>query len=85
MNFKWGRKGYLASVIFRTFEHVHGMTDLPKTIRHPAAGRRDVGAAWAIDTLTGAAAIRPLSSSAYRPRRKRAMTIQVKIADSEAR
>jgi hypothetical protein len=31
-----GTKGYLASVIFRTFEHVHGMTDLPKPIRHPA-------------------------------------------------
>jgi hypothetical protein len=59
MNFRWGRKGYLASVIFRTFEHVHGMTDLPKPIRHPAARSRDVNAAWAIDTLTGAAAICP--------------------------
>jgi hypothetical protein len=38
MNLRWGRKGYLASVIFRTFEHVHGITDLPKPIRHPAAG-----------------------------------------------
>jgi hypothetical protein len=42
MNLRWGRKGYLASVIFRTFEHVHGITDLPKPIRHPAAGSRDV-------------------------------------------
>ncbi len=41
--------GHLASVIFRTFEHVHGITDLPKPIRHPAAGSRDGPNARPID------------------------------------
>jgi hypothetical protein len=84
MNFRWGRKGYLASVIFRTFEHVHGITDLPKPIRHPAVGGRDVNVAWAIDTLTVRQRSSP-SSSAYFPGRKRAMTLQINVAPNDAR
>jgi hypothetical protein len=29
MKLRWGRTGYLASVIFPIFEHVHDITDLP--------------------------------------------------------
>ena len=31
---RWGRGGYLASVIFPIFEHIRDITDLPKPIRH---------------------------------------------------
>jgi hypothetical protein len=33
MNFRWGREGYLASVIFLIFEHVHDINNLrpPRT------------------------------------------------------
>ena len=29
MELRWGRVGYLASVVFPTFEHVHGITEFP--------------------------------------------------------
>ena len=29
MESRWGRVGYLASVVFPTFEHVHGITEFP--------------------------------------------------------
>jgi hypothetical protein len=34
MELRWGRVGFLASVIFPIFEHVHDITDLAKPIRH---------------------------------------------------
>jgi hypothetical protein len=34
MELRWGRVGYLASLIFPIFEHVHDIIDLPKPIRH---------------------------------------------------
>jgi len=55
-----GTKALLSERYFRTFEHVYGITNLPKPIRHPTAVSRDVNVAWAIDTLTGAAVIQPL-------------------------
>jgi hypothetical protein len=29
MELRWGRVGYLASVVFPTFEHIHGITEFP--------------------------------------------------------
>jgi hypothetical protein len=29
MESRWGRVGYLASVVFPTFEHIHGITEFP--------------------------------------------------------
>jgi hypothetical protein len=40
MELTWGRVGYLASLIFPIFEHVHDIIDLPKPIRH-ASGHQN--------------------------------------------
>src|ERR1700680_2436571 len=37
MELRWGRAGYLASVILPIFEHVHDITDLPKPIAEGSA------------------------------------------------
>ena len=39
MKSRWGRVGYLARVIFPIFEHVHGITDLLKSIRQRPLAR----------------------------------------------
>jgi hypothetical protein len=44
MELRWGRVGYLASVVFPTFEHVHGVTEFPiRPVKCGSASASQIG------------------------------------------